>query len=337
LAVLWIANALAVSCGSRGAGTIPTPPLSGSETLIGRVLTNQTGEPVPGVSLTVTASGQTTLVSDSGGNFVIAGVPIGRVFYAASRPGYLTHRSELSVPTSGPVTLDLIKEEPPFSLSFYREFARNAREAATTLVPINPWTRAPKFYLKTLTEDTGEEVRPEVIDGIRRIAYGSVPDLTGGRFVVAQFETGPTGRPSETGWVNVLLYAHGTSIGAAGTATVGSNGGTIRLIYDPARCLICLPECPSFTEWSMDHEIVHAMGFYHTSGDGSDFHSGDGCPGSGRPAIVQYHAKIMYSRPPGNMDPDTDPPGFVASLASSTAPAPRLTVTCPLPPGWRPK
>lgn len=333
----WIAGAtLAASCGSHPSGPTPTPPLSGAASVTGRIVTNQTGAPVAGVTLTITASGQSSVLSDSTGGFAMSGVPIGPVFYSLSKPAYLTHRSRLSVPTAGPVTLDLIAEEPPFSLTFYREFARNARES-TILTPINPWTMASSFYIQTVVEDTGEEVAASVIDGLRRIITNSVPELTGRRFNVERIETGSDVRPQQEGWVNVLFRREGLPLGAAGLATVGRNAATILVLYQPDVCRVCLPVCDSMTEWSFDHEIVHAMGYYHTATTGS-FHSGDGCPGSGRPAIVQYHAKIMYSRPPGNMDPDTDPPGFITpSSLGASLPSPQITVSCPLPPGWRPK
>jgi hypothetical protein len=69
-----------------------------------------------------------------------------------------------------------------------------------------------------------------------------------------------------------------------------------------------------------DHEIVHVMGFWHTSDTFHDFHSATGCPGSGRPDRVRYHAAVMYSRPPGNQDVDNDSPSFMHQFAERSGP-----------------
>ena len=65
--------------------------------------------------------------------------------------------------------------------------------------------------------------------------------------------------------------------------------------------------CESVVIAVADHEITHTMGFWHTANVFIDTFSGQGCPGAGRPAHVLYHAALVYSRPPGNRDPDNDP------------------------------
>jgi hypothetical protein len=51
---------------------------------------------------------------------------------------------------------------------------------------------APSFYVRTVTEDTGDLVPDEIIQAIRRVFVNSVPELTAGRFEVAAFEWGTT-------------------------------------------------------------------------------------------------------------------------------------------------
>ncbi len=235
------------------------------------------------------------------------------------------------------VSVDVISSAPPFDLAFYRQLARNGYESPARLQPLNPWTVAPSFYVRTITEDAGQPIEDAVIQGIRRIVVNSVPELTGHRFSVAAFETGAAARAAEAGWVNVVFYGSASNMPggeAGGRAVVGADSGTISLLYDPTPCPVCVPACPSFTEWNMDHEIVHAMGYYHTA-DGKDFHSADGCPGSGRPARVQYHAAVVYSRVRGNTDPDTDPSTFAMALAASSASI-SVVFSCPLPAWFTP-
>jgi hypothetical protein len=64
---------------------------------------------------------------------------------------------------------------------------------------LNPWTKAPSFYIKT-TDDQGNLVPKETIDGLGRIFVNSVPQLTSGRFGVVAIETGETDRSPAGGW-----------------------------------------------------------------------------------------------------------------------------------------
>ena len=207
--------------------TPPGPPLNGSHTISGMIVANQGRVPIGGARLFV--NGTTTVPVDATGVFRIASVPDGSLLFDLSAPGYLTHISRLAVSGSRDgVTLDLISTEPPFSLGFYRQFARNGLESPIALRALNPWTMAPSFHVRTVTDDTGEAVPPAVLEGVRRVIVNSVAELSAGRFSVAAFETGIEPRAAQSGWVTVTFFKTFPS-SAIGDSTVGGNSGRIRL------------------------------------------------------------------------------------------------------------
>lgn len=207
---------------------------------------------------------------------------------------------------------DMISLAPPFDLAFYREFARGALDFGPgRMRSINPWTVAPSFYLNSSIDNGSQRVPDNVIADVIRVIVAGVPELTGGKFSVAAVETGTIERPARDGWVNVSFVSLLGSF--FGTATVGGNIGTMTLKYDPyygPAYRHCLDQVVNVAQ----HEITHSMGYFHTGGN--DFDTADeGCPGVGRPARVAYHARVMYSRPPGNKDPDADPSSAFHVLA----------------------
>ena len=303
-------SALAVTIGCQG-GTPVTPgsfgpPTGGntSGTLSGTVVDHDGRQPVG--NATVLFGGRAT-TTDAAGRFTLEGVPAsGTGVVTVNAEGHLfrgvavtldTHRSGL--------LFDIVREAPPFSLEFYRAFVRNHFESPV-MQPTARWTRAPSFYLKTTVENSEAIVPEAVIAAIRRVVEGSVFELSGGTLQMAAFESGTEAREPADGWVRITF--HGDLGSAFGQASVGGNHGTIDVRYgmvssdftNPFGCLT--PEVSV-----IDHEITHTMGFWHTRNVFGDSFSGDGCPGTGRPAHALYHARLLYSRPVGNVDPDVDP------------------------------
>jgi hypothetical protein len=257
---------------------------------------------------------------------VFPSVPVGVLNFTLTAPGYVTRASILQLTgASSGLRLDMIEDAAPFSMDFYRQFARNAFDAPATLQPLKPWTMAPSFYINTQTIDTGEAVDPAAVQAIETMFVNSVPELTAGKFSVATIETGVTARASKTGWVNVqFLRNHTLGDEVAGNSTVGGNVGTINLVFDPPGGPT--GGCEAAVVYYADHEIVHSMGYYHTANTDVDFHSAYGCLGSGRPAAVLYHAAVVYSRSPGNTDPDTD---TTVAFVSRFSQLPGPVVVCP--------
>jgi hypothetical protein len=295
----------------------------------GRIVGNPSGAPVAGASLSL---GQASATSDNDGAFSFPTLPPGTSQLTVSAPGAIIERqTTLGFPQSrAGIAIDVITDAPPFSLGFYREFARDARDALSNIQPLRPWTVAPRFYIK-ITHDSGVEVIPRIIEGLEAILVNSVPELTGGRFTAAAVETGPEDRPRTDGWVIVRFQSVLPNPSAGGQATVGGNSGEMWLKYDPVNPgLTPGYSCYAVALSAAMHEIVHTMGYYHTSElyeRGNPFFSADGsCNGANRLPSVRYHAQVMYSRPPGNLDPDRDPSSVTLQQAGTGQP---MDIACP--------
>jgi hypothetical protein len=94
--------------------------------------------------------------------------------------------------------------------------------------------------------------------------------------------------------------------------------------YDPSLASNVLNNpynCASIPLQVADYLITTTMGYYQTANALTDEFSGPGCPGMGRPANTRYHASVMYSRPPGNIDPDVDPASSAHVVGFAAAPA----------------
>jgi len=317
---LALCSAIA-ACGSQSS-LVPSGGDRAS-TIAGTVVNYGTTTPVAGATVLFAGVGS---ITDAQGRFSLVGIPsAGDAVVTVSAPGHLLRGAAVNL-IGGPstVAIDIIAEAPPFSLTFYREFVRDASEQFTLRTTAR-WTRAPSFYFKTTVETSGTVVPDATIDRIQEVFSRSVPELSGGRFQVAAFERGAEARPAADGWVNVTFY---DQLGASfGTSTVGGNSGTISIRYGMVSSATTNPyNCATPEVGVADHEITHTMGFWHTSNVLVDTFSGEGCPGT-RPDYVRYHAALLYSRPVGNRDPDIDAvPG--TTLASTAAGVGRPVVAC---------
>ena len=133
------------------------------------------------------------------------------------------------------VTLDLIRDAPPFSTDFYREFIRDMYDKSDgSPWPLQRWTTPPSFYVRTL-DDTGHPVESGVIDTTIDALRRGVSGYTAGRYAVAAVATGTEVRPGAADWINVD-FMHAESSDTCGTAYVGRNPGTITLYLDVCGC-----------------------------------------------------------------------------------------------------
>ena len=302
-----IAGGLAIALADCGGGGVTTPQVPAAVVISGTIVDTQQRQPIPGATVVF---GTGTVTADTGGAFSTTLPAALSTAVRLVAPGHMTRETYLRTDASrSGVAVDMIDEASPFSLTFFREFARNGAEGSS-LQTLRPWTVAPSFYIKT-TDDIHQEVPVEWIEGLKTILVNSVPELTGGRLSVAMIETGDSVRAARDGWVTVEFQRELFDPMAAGAATIGGNRGTmsIRSTEIPGKWHWTSPAGPAVVAI---HEIVHTMGFWHTNTPAAFGAKPDG---SGRPEITRYHATIAYSRPPGNMDPDVDPGSHALALS----------------------
>lgn len=118
------------------------------------------------------------------------------------------------------------------------------------------------------------------------------------------------------GWINVEIKRDPAQDSICGFAYVGANPGSITLYDD-----VCSCGSRKIPGSVVMHEMGHALGFFHVGDRHSvmyPFAPGH-CPPGELSAAETYHARIAYSRPRGNTDPDDDPSG-----AATLADLPRL-------------
>ena len=262
------------------------------------------GHPLGGVTADI--DGRTTL-SDDNGAFRFEWQ---RVASQLAVAGQLTLTSERNVPRtltlnvnlSRDVVVDAIALDGGFDLEYYRRFVRNGFEEPGTLQPLRRWTSAPMIYLKTVDE-AGEPIDPITLDTVSAALSSSAEAWTGGRFGLAGIERGTETRVGVTGWITVR-WPNPAPDANCGRAQVGVDGGWIELHHLTRNC-----GCRGsrMRPCTAKHELGHAMGYWHTG------HAGDVMVGG--PVSVcdsqasdreRLHAAIAYSRPRGNVDPDTD-------------------------------
>jgi hypothetical protein len=163
-----------------------------------------------------------------------------------------------------------------------------------TLWPLRVLTAAPSFYIEV---EGAKGLSKEVAADLEPVARRIVPALTGGRFQVVRWETGPTPRPEQAGWI---VIERRDEAGVCGRALVGGSAGHIWLDANQQGC--------SFTA-VFAHELGHALGFWHVTTGGSLMYrqQRNSNLADAPTERERDHAAIAYRRPVGNRDIDVDP------------------------------
>jgi hypothetical protein len=277
-AITRFAFGLAVAVAGCGGGSTPTSP-SVTPVPIAPV--------APVTPVTPAPSGYTGRVTNT-----VTGAPVfgydatitnGRLFISA--PGYVPRETR-----ADRTAVDLIPEGE-FDLEFYRQLARNSFEGP--LESLSVLRAAPAFYMEV---EGPRGLSAQVAAELEAVARRIVPEMTGGAFQVTRWETGPTPRPRQNGWI---VIERRDLAGACGSAYVGLAAGQIFLDNDTT--------CNIYGV--MAHEIGHALGFWHVSTEGSMMFPRARLSNiaDAPTAKERFHAAIAYKRPTGNQDVDIDP------------------------------
>jgi hypothetical protein len=272
--------------------TVAPPQPSETWSLTGQVVDALTQQPVSGAELLNTHT-------DSAGLFEVSGTgtrSAQRVTLLAS--GFLTRETTISSGTNNPI-IDLI---PDSLSSIYRQLVRNGFEAPDSLEPIRRWTTSPKFYIDT-TMPIGIKVAEGDLARIEEGIRSSVPGFTGGQLQVSTLVRG-SDPPTEKGWI-VVSFINDSTANYCGRAYVAADPGSIEFNYNRCTC-----GAVRVRPGTIGHEVGHALGFFHTADRSTLMYPvTSGCGAADISQPERDAARIAYTRPVMNSDPDNDPSG----------------------------
>ena len=325
---------LVAGCGGGASPSSPTPPTAPSPsapqpwTLTGVVLSTISQQPLGGA---VVQAGSLTSTTNAEGRFTLSQAvpPTTTLRTSITAAGHLLRETGLAWPRAIPeAQIDLIALAPPFSLDLYKQLVRDALESPE-LRPLYRWTTQPRVALYPF-DDSGRPLPPEVTATIRETVPKAIAAWSGGLFENVSVEEVQVPDGQE-GWI-VLHALRNESSDYCGLASFRYRGegqivtARIELVLDTCAC-----GSRKISPNTIAHELAHGLGFWHVEGPyllvGQ---AGDGCSAFENEVITPVeaaHARIAYSRPPGNRDPDRDPDNSAFALREATISDGR-TVVC---------
>lgn len=284
----------------------PAPVVPSLATVTGHVTATNGGQPLGGLSASL---GSITTTTDGSGTFSAQTSPSAALTLRLTGSSIVPRTVNVAASASRDVAVNAIALGGAFDLAFYRQFVRNGFETPASLEPLRRWTQNPNIYLKTV-DDAGTALDATTLDKTEAILRDTVSLVTAGT-LSAIVERGTGTKDGVVGWITIHWQSiHNvpfTGPTICGNSFVGANPGTINFSYAG----VC--RCPGIEirPGTVRHEVVHALGFWHTDSP-SDLMS----PSSSQcdtplSAREKYHGAIAYARPVGNVDPDVDPSGAV--------------------------
>ena len=296
-------------------GPTPTPT---SWTISGRILSAPAGAAIAGATILF---GDTTATSDAAGSYSFGITDDSTRSLTISAAGYLTRETSMAGGAARTrADFDVIGADPDFPREQYLHLVRNAYQGPNKHEPSRRWTTNPNVYIDTRWRGpdnrfTGGEISPESLAFLTSEIRRLVPQWSGGTLQAGVIESGPVERPMTPGWINVQ---HGVS------------GNWSRLGEDPGQVQFGSEgTCQSL---AIFHEFGHALGYWHSSVRPSIMGGGPGrCEPYDLTPNEALIARVMYSRAPGNMEPDKDggtPPSVPPYPLLARPSQPPIVVRC---------
>lgn len=197
-------------------------------------------------------------------------------------------------------------------MTLYKQLVRGDLDS-DELQPVRRWTSPPRISLHPI-DDEGRPVPPHVMRLIRETVPRAVEAWSGGAFTGVSLEEVDTPDWQE-GWI-VMHALRSRSSEHCGTASWRFRrageifAARIELVLDKCGC-----GSQRIAPAVISHEIGHALGFLHVEQGRRIMapRQRSNCGSFEREVISDeegFHARIAYSRPPGNRDPDIDPDAF---------------------------
>jgi hypothetical protein len=186
-----------------------------------------------------------------------------------------------------------------FNLAFYRELVRDGFHRPTALQPVRRWRQAPRIYLRTVDE-AGGSIASSLLDAAAAAMVDVAGPLAGGRFGLAGIERGVETRETAPAWITVRWRSVRNDTVCGNSRLVGEELGNVITLYSRAPCAPCISVVAQ-------HELGHAMGYWHTSGASDLMFNGSLSCRSALSAREREYMRYAYSRNVGNLDPDRDP------------------------------